>query len=77
MFAYFGAGIGNLISHTGRMVYFRFSYYFNLNFLYDQLSIGNSMLIIGACAGIGFMLLMNRFKDEFNVKDFNDVDEKI
>ncbi|HMN23507.1 MAG TPA: hypothetical protein PKE38_03350 [Ignavibacteriaceae bacterium] len=76
LFAYFGAGIGNLISHTGRMVYFRFSYYFNLNFLYDQLLIGNSMLIIGACAGIGFMLLMNRFKDEFNVKDFNDVDEK-
>ena len=77
LFAYFGAGVGNLISYTGRMVYFRFSYYFNLNFLYDQLSIGNSMLIIGACAGIGFMLLMNRFKDEFNVKDFDDVDEKI
>lgn len=77
LFAYFGAGVGNLISHTGRMVYFRFSYYFNLNFLYDQLSIGNSMLIIGACAGIGFMLLMNRFKDEFKVKDFEDVDGKI
>ena len=71
LFAYFGAGIGNLISHTGRMVYYRFSYYFNLNFLYDQLLVGNSMLIIGACAGIGFMLLTNKFYDEFRVYDFN------
>ncbi len=71
LFAYFGAGIGNLISHTGRMVYYRFSYYFNLKFLYEQISIGNSMLIIGACAGIGFMLLTNKFYDEFRVYDFN------
>ena len=67
LFAYFGAGIGNIIAHAGRMVYFRFSYYFNLEFLYDQLSIGNSMIIIGSLAGIGFMLLMNRFNDEFKV----------
>ena len=77
LFAYFGAGIGNLISHTGRMVYFKFSYYFNLSFLYDQLSTGNSMLLIGACAGVGFMLLMNRFKDEFNIKIFNNVNGKV
>lgn len=67
LFAFFGAGFGNLISHTGKMVYFGFSYYFNLEFLYDQLSIGNSMIILGAVAGIGFMLLMNRFNDEFKV----------
>ncbi|HEX9252650.1 MAG TPA: zinc ribbon domain-containing protein, partial [Ignavibacteriaceae bacterium] len=35
LFAYFGAGLGNLISHTGRLVYYRFSYYFNLEFLYN------------------------------------------
>ena len=69
LFAFFGAGFGNLISHTGKMVYFRFSYYFNLEFLYDQLLIGNSMIIVGSIAGIGFMLLMNRFNDEFKVSE--------
>lgn len=67
LFAYFGAGIGNLISHAGRMVYYRFSYYFNLKFLYEQLSIGNTMIVFGAVAGMGFMLLMNQFKNEFKV----------
>lgn len=71
LFAYFGAGIGNLISHAGRLVYYRFSYYFNIEFLYEQLSIGNSMIILGAVAGVGFMLLMNRFTDEFKVKDYS------
>jgi len=70
LFAYFGAGFGNLISHTGKMIYYRFSYYFNLNFMYDQLSIGNTMILFGAVAGIGFMLLTNRFYDEFKVKDY-------
>ena len=67
LFAFFGAGFGNLISHTGKMVYFRFSYYFNLEFLYNQLLIGNSMIILGTLAGIGFMLITNRFYDEFKV----------
>jgi ribosomal protein L37E len=71
LFAFFGAGFGNLISHTGKMVYFRFSYYFNLEFLYEQLSIGNSMIVLGAVAGIGFMLLMNRFNDEFKVGELD------
>ena len=75
LFAFFGAGLGNLISHTGRLVYFRFSYYFNLEFLYKQLSIGNSMIILGAIAGIGFMLLTNRFYDEFKVKDYTSQNE--
>jgi hypothetical protein len=71
LFAYFGAGLGNLISHAGKMVYYRLSYYFNLKFLYDELSIGNTMILFGAVAGIGFMLLTNRFYDEFKVKDFS------
>jgi ribosomal protein L37E len=71
LFAFFGAGFGNLISHTGKMVYFRFSYYFNLEFLYEQFSIGNSMIVLGAVAGIGFMLLMNRFNDEFKVGELD------
>lgn len=70
LFAFFGAGLGNLISHAGRLVYYRFSYYFNINFLYDQLSIGNSMIILGGAAGIGFMLIANRFYDEFKVKNY-------
>jgi ribosomal protein L37E len=69
LFAFFGAGFGNLISHTGKLVYFRFSYYFNLEFLYEQLSIGNSMIVLGAVAGLGFMFITNRFYDEFKVKD--------
>lgn len=75
LFAYFGAGFGNIISHAGRMVYYRFSYYFNLKFLYEQISIGNTMILFGAVAGIGFMLLMNRFNDEFKVKDFSAEEE--
>ena len=75
LFAFFGAGIGNIISHAGKLVYYRFSYYFNLGFLYDQLSLGNSMIILGAVAGIGIMLITNRFYDEFKVKDFSSEDE--
>lgn len=71
LYAYFGAGFGNVIAHTGRMVYYRFSYYFNLEFLYDQLSAGNSMIILGGIAGIGFMLITNKFYDEFKVKEFD------
>lgn len=70
LFAYFGAGFGNLIAHAGRLVYYRFSFYFNLEFLYKQITIGNSMIILGALAGVGFMILMNRFNDEFNINDF-------
>jgi ribosomal protein L37E len=70
MFAFFGAGFGNLISHAGRMVYFRFSYYFNLEFLYEQIELGNSMILLGTAAGIGFMLITNSFYDEFKVKDY-------
>jgi hypothetical protein len=70
LFAYFGAGIANLISHTGRLVYYKISYYFNLPFLYHQLSIGNSMIILGAGAGVGVMVLINTFYDEFGVKDY-------
>ena len=40
-----------------------------------QLSIGNTMILFGAVAGIGFMLLTNRFYDEFKVKDFSSEDE--
>ena len=70
LFAYFGAGFANLISHAGRLVYYKISYYFNLNFLYQQISIGNSMIILGACAGIGVMILINTFYDDFKVKDY-------
>lgn len=70
LFAYFGAGLGNLISHAGRLVYYRFSYYFNLEFLYNQFSIGNSMILLGAAAGIGFMIITNSFYNEFKVKDY-------
>lgn len=71
LFAYFGAGLGNLISHAGKLVYYRFSYYFNLEFLYNQFSTGNSMILLGAAAGIGFMIITNSFYNEFKVKDYN------
>lgn len=75
LFAYFGAGFANLISHTGRLVYYNISYYFNLTFLYQQLSVGNSMIMLGACAGIGIMILINRFYDDFGVKNYESDDE--
>jgi hypothetical protein len=75
LFAFFGAGFGNLISHAGRLVYYRFSYYFNIEFLYNEFLIGNSMIILSALAGIGFMILMNMFNDEFKVKDFSTENE--
>ncbi|HCY76620.1 MAG TPA: hypothetical protein DHV28_11940 [Ignavibacteriales bacterium] len=77
LFAFFGAGIGNLISHAGKLVYFRFSYYFNLEFLYEQFSTGNSMIILGAIAGIGFMFLINQFYDDFKVTEFNSDEENV
>jgi hypothetical protein len=69
LFAYFGAGFGNLISHAGRMVYFRFSYYFNLYFIYDQITRVNTMILLGAVTGLGVMLLINYFGDEFKVEN--------
>jgi hypothetical protein len=33
------------------------------------------MIILGAVAGIGFMLLKNKFYDEFKVKNFSSEDE--
>lgn len=69
LFAYFGAGFGNLIAHAGRMAYYRFSYYFNLVFLYDELIIGNSMIIVGAIAGIGVMILYNNFRNDLEVEE--------
>jgi len=75
LFAFFGAGIGNLISHAGKLVYYKFSYYFNLNFMYDQIELGNSMIILGAVLGIGFMILTNIFYDEFKVKDYSSENE--
>lgn len=70
LFAYFGAGFGNIISHAGRLVYYRFSYYFNIECLYNEFLRANTMILFGAVAGIGFMILANRFTDEFKVKDF-------
>jgi hypothetical protein len=75
LFAYFGAGIGNLISHAGKLVYYKFSYYFNLNFMYDQIELGNSMIILGAVLGVGFMVLTNIFYDEFKVRDYSSENE--
>ncbi len=69
LFAYFGAGFGNLIAHAGRMAYYRFSYYFNISFLYDQLLNGNSMIIVGAIAGIGEMIFYNYMKRDFKSEE--------
>lgn len=69
LFAYFGAGLGNLISHAGKLVHYRFSYYFNIKFLYDQILIGNSMIILGAIFGLMVMLITNQFRNEFRSED--------
>lgn len=72
LFAYFGAGIGNLIAHTGRGVYYRFSYYFNIEFILHQFSLGNGLIFVGALCGIIAMILLNQFKNEFLPEDQSD-----
>lgn len=69
LFAFFGAGFGNLISHAGRLVYFKFSYYFNIEFLYEQIELGNSMIIVGAIFGLMVMLITDQFRNEFRAED--------
>lgn len=69
LFAYFGAGFGNLIAHAGRMAFYRFSYYFNISFLYDQLFIGNAMIIVGASAGLLIMVVYNQFRNDFTAEE--------
>jgi hypothetical protein len=54
---YLGAGIGNLIAYTGRNTGFKITHYFNPNFLYNQLVYGNPLIIVGAVAGAGFLLI--------------------
>jgi hypothetical protein len=76
LFSFFGAGFGNLISHAGKFVYFKFSYYFNIAFMYDEISKANAMILFGALAGIGMMLLINYFGDEFNVDGNISEDDK-
>lgn len=72
LFAYFGAGIGNIIAHAGRMVYYRFSYYFNIEFIFNQISLGNGLIYVGAIFGIIAMILFNQFKDEFKPEDISE-----
>lgn len=74
LYGFFGAGIGNLISHAGRMIYIKLGYFFNLWFLFDQLTEGNMMIWVGFIAGIGIYLFVNKFYDEFSVKDFSSED---
>lgn len=69
LFAYFGAGIGNIIAHAGRMVYYRFSYYFNIEFILNQISLGNGLIYVGAFCGIIAMILFNQFQNEFKPED--------
>lgn len=76
LFAFFGAGFGNLISYAGRMVNLRLSQYFNLRFLLDEISKANGMILFGAVGGIGLMLLINYFGDEFKVEDYKSEEEK-
>ncbi len=58
---YLGAGIGNIIAHTG-IRNFPISYYFNPEFLYLQLISKNILMIVGAVAGAGFFLFASYFK---------------
>lgn len=74
LFTYFGAGIGNLISHAGRLVYYKFSYYFNPEFLYEQFSIGNSMIFVGAIFGLIAFIITNKFRDEFRSEDKTEIE---
>lgn len=72
LFAYFGAGVGNLIAHTGRGLNYRFSYYFNIEFILNQISLGNGLIYVGAIFGIIAMIILNQFKQDFGPEDQSD-----
>jgi len=52
LWGYLGAGVGNLISNTGKISHIPFSYHFNPNFIYSQFTGGNMLVFLGFIAGI-------------------------
>lgn len=58
LIAYIGAAIGNFISYTGYNTGYNFAYYFNTGFLLSEISNGNTLLIIGIIAALGFYFLI-------------------
>jgi hypothetical protein len=67
--SYIGAGVGNLISYTGKMHNYSFSYFFNYEFLLKEISRPNSLVIIGIIVGIltlGFITFLNNQFNELN-----------
>lgn len=69
LFAYFGAGVGNVIAHTGRGLHYRFSYYFNIEFILSQISLRNGLIFVGAIFGIIAMIILNQFKNDLGPED--------
>ncbi len=63
--AYIGAGIGNLISHTGRNYNYTLSYYFNYKFLFNEILNKNSLVIIGAFIGVISLVFLTYYKNYF------------
>jgi uncharacterized protein (DUF983 family) len=61
LWAYIGAGMGNVISFTGRHTVFSFSYFFNPEFLYEQFLSKNGLAISGFFAGIICFFLIRYF----------------
>lgn len=54
--AYIGAGSGNIIHYTGMNHNITtLSYFFNLDFLWSEVSSGNVLIIIGILGGVFFM----------------------
>lgn len=53
--AYIGAGSANIIFYTGKNHHITLSYFFNLEFLWEEISKGNVLVLIGIISGVFFM----------------------
>ena len=58
---YSGAGIGNLISYTGKIHDYHLSNCFYPNILFKEISSGNGLIIVGALSGIMIMIITMYF----------------
>jgi len=61
LWGYMGAGAGNLISNTGKILHIPFSYHFNPCFIYKQFSSGNPLILLGFVTGILTYIIITKY----------------
>lgn len=62
LWSYVGAGFANLISFTGTGLNYPFSYYFNPEFIFDQINGKNPLVLVGAFSTIVIFFLFRYYR---------------